>query len=57
MHPKGLTESERRAVESQILPPDAPLFILKDKAQRILAAWSRKRQHRTPQFTAVEIRY
>jgi hypothetical protein len=40
----------------QILPPDVPLFILKDEAQRIRAAWSKKRQHRASQFPAVEIR-
>jgi hypothetical protein len=40
----GLTEKERRGVESQILPPDVPLFILKNKAQRIRSAWSKKGQ-------------
>jgi len=40
----------------QILPPDVPLFILKDEAQRIRAAWSKKRQHHASQFPAVEIR-
>ena len=29
----------------QILPPDVPLFILKDEAQRIRGPWSKKGQH------------
>ena len=38
-----LIEEESRWVESQILPPDLPLFILEDEAQRIRAAWSEKK--------------
>ena len=38
-----LIEEEGRWVESQILPPDVALFILKDETQRIRAAWSEKK--------------
>jgi hypothetical protein len=50
-----LIEEESRRVESQILTPDAPLFIPKDEALRIRAPWCEKRQHRTSQFPAVEV--
>jgi hypothetical protein len=42
-----LIEEESRWVESQVLPPEVPLFILRAEAQRIRAAWSKKRQHCT----------
>ena len=38
-----LIEEESRWVESKILPPDAPLFILKGEVQISRAVWSKKK--------------
>jgi hypothetical protein len=42
-----LVEEESRWVESQILTPDVLLFILKDEAQEIRAAWFEKGHQET----------
>jgi hypothetical protein len=47
---------KRRSVESQILPPDVPLFILKDEAQRIRPACLKEESTTPNNFVAVEIR-
>src|ERR1700683_740236 len=37
-----LIEEESRWAESQVVPPEVPLFILRAEAKRIRAAWSKK---------------
>jgi hypothetical protein len=51
-----LIEKEGRWVESQILPPAVPLFILKDEAQRIRAAGLKEESTTPNNSLAVEIR-
>ena len=51
-----LIEEESRLVESQILPPAVPLFILKDEAQRIRAAGLKEESTTPNNSLAVEIR-
>src|SRR5580693_3560951 len=50
-----LIEEESRLVESQILPPAVPLFILKDEAQRIRAAGLKEESTTPNNSLAVEI--